>query len=121
MRYIGCCRVTVGYAGDVSLRCVTRYPCNMRLGFILGVYFRLMRSVCWFVCIIWAMQSSGSVVKLEIEMRVIYKGIQASYNDTFIADAIDNKTGEVVRLVIYCRNLQSVSSYLYGYTATSIR
>lgn len=54
-------------------------------------------------------------------MRVIYKGIQASYNDTFIADAIDNSTGEIVRLVIYCRNLQSVSSYLYGYTATSIR
>ena len=54
-------------------------------------------------------------------MKVIQLGTQASYNDTFVVDAIDNKTGEEVRLVVHCRSLQSVMSYLHGYTATCIR
>lgn len=53
--------------------------------------------------------------------KVIELGVQASYNDTFVVDATNNATGEEVRIVVYCRSLQSVSSYLHGYTAQSIR
>lgn len=53
--------------------------------------------------------------------RVIERGTEAAFNDKFIVDAIDDKTGEEVLLVVFCRSLQSVSIYLNGYTPTLIR
>jgi hypothetical protein len=63
-----------------------------------------------------------STTQLEYIMtKVITRGTEASYNDIFVVDAVENATGEQVRIVVHCRNLQSVMSYLHGYTPTIIR